>query len=132
MSTVPWLDAPWTGPVRGLGSELEYARDGETALRVHSSGPCPRCGHPVSGYQWLVSDVAGLVQDRDQEAVLRTIELRLARMRERGVDAPRAPAEILQEMACGCPSTHDDADGVAHRGCGAVWTLRITVPEELR
>ena len=103
MSTVPWLDAPWTGPVRGLGSELEYARDGETALRVHSSGPCPRCGHPVSGYQWLVSDVAGLVQDRDQEAVLRTIELRLARMRERGVDAPRAPAEILQEMACGCP-----------------------------
>ena len=132
MSGEPFREAAWARPIHGLESDLIYAFDEETAIQVFTEGPCPRCGDHTSDSQWLIEDVAGLVETTDHTAMIRTIELRLKQLRDRGEPTPRVPARIEQQMVCQCQGEHPERDLGRMNGCGAYWTYVIDVPEEAR
>ncbi|WP_404392682.1 hypothetical protein [Humibacillus xanthopallidus] len=132
MSGEPYEEAPWTDPIRGMTSDLVYAADEETAIQVVTEGPCPRCRDHTSDEQWLITDVAGLVETDDQRAMVATIELRLAQLRRRGEPTPGVPELIHQKMACRCAGEHPDRDSKRRNGCGAYWSYDLDVPQDYR
>lgn len=127
MSPIAWNETPVTptdDQAAAFASYLEYSEDGDVALRVVTSGPCPNCGDATEDRQWLLTGVANLVETDDDDAAIATLEMRLRSMRQRGAPIPTLPPEILQEMACKCLSSHDGRPA-GSQGCGAFWSLRL-------
>lgn len=129
MNDVRWKERPWTGPADSLESDIVYSEDGTVPLKITTCGLCPVCEHGFTSSAWLLVDVAGfLPAGDDDEAALKTIELRLRSLAEQG-GAPPAVGEVSQEIVCSCGEEHvGRPEGSS--GCGAYWTWIVDLTDE--
>lgn len=120
---VKYHEHAWTEPfdTAEFESEVVLASDGETPLKVETTGPCPGCRGRTVGTDWVIGDVAGFL-DTDDPATMATVEREVLDRRRSGTWSP--PVYFVHQMVCNCTGEHTDAKP-GSTGCGTYWALEV-------